>query len=125
MTNNHNSPFTTQEPEKWLINTASPKIAITEDKLENCLLKHGKYVGARNAWIAPLSLLLSCLATLATAVFQDNFLGFSSETWRAVFIISTFASALWLIFSIINLSINWKKGDIDYLIEKIKGGQEK
>jgi hypothetical protein len=96
MINNTNSPFTTQEPENWHMNTASPRIGITEDKLENCLLKHGKYVGARNAWIAPLSLLLSCLATLATAVFQDSFLGVPSETWRAVFIISTFFSALWL-----------------------------
>jgi hypothetical protein len=100
-------------------NTKSDLIEITEDKLENILLKHIQCLGLRKGWIAPLSIFIAFFVSLLTASFNSK-LGLSADTWQAIFIICSILSGGWFIVSIIKLFINWKSTKIETLINKIK-----
>ena len=51
-------------------NTKSDLIEITEDKLENILLKHLSKLEMQKRWLLPFSILLSVSLTLASANFR-------------------------------------------------------
>lgn len=100
-------------------NTKSDLIEITEDKLENILIKFLRDYKKTIEWIAPFGLFLSFLATLLTAEFKD-FLEIPKETWCAIFYILMIISLVWTIYSSV-CAINYrKKTSLEYLIEKIK-----
>lgn len=103
-------------------NTSLGLIHITEEKLENILLKNEKTLTAKKMWVTPLSIFISCGLSLVTNEFK-NFLSFSSDTWTAVFIIATFISFIWFICSSIKSFKMRNKGGIDDIMECIKNSK--
>lgn len=100
-------------------NIKSDFIEITEDKLENILLKYLHCLKYRTGWIAPLSIFATLLVTILTATFNDNF-GLKAEVWKSIFILCCFGAGSWFLFSIYQLIINWDSTKIETLINKIK-----
>ena len=70
-------------------------IVITEDQLELRIQDGMQKLSSRDSWIAPLSILLTCLATLFTADFK-NVSWVASGTLKGIFIAVTAASVVWL-----------------------------
>ena len=94
-------------------------IITTADKIKLVLLNTKESLVARRDWWTPFGLLLSFVATLTTAEFRDT-LTLSKEFWRAIFVLLTIGSTIWLIYSFYNLYQNWGKDNLDNIIEKIK-----
>lgn len=105
--------------DKKRTNTKSDLIEITEDKLENILLKNHKYLDLKTSWINPLSLFLTLLLAKLTADFKD-FLEISRNTWEAIFIIGIILSFIWLVWTIIRIVTYWDKSSLDYLLKIVK-----
>lgn len=105
-------------------NTKSDLIEITEDKLENVLLKHLKNLRVIDSWITPLTVFLSVLLAILTTNFKDSF-GVSKEVWNAVFIILLFGSAIWFIICLAKIIKCWSKASTDHIIKLIKDAEEK
>ncbi len=100
-------------------NTKSDLIEITEDKLENILIKFLSDYRNSTAWLTPLGIFLSLLITFLTADFKD-FLNIPKDTWCAIFYVCLTLSLLWTIYSAIIALVNYNKVKIEYLINKIK-----
>ncbi len=115
--------FTSSSEDKFIdkkrTNTKSDLIEITEDKLENILLKTHKYLDLKKSWLNPLSLFSTLLLAKLTAEFKD-FLEISKNTWEAIFIIGIILSFFWLCLTIIKIVINWDKSSLDYLLKIVK-----
>jgi len=105
-------------------NLKSDLIEITEDKLENILLKHMTKIENSKCWLAPLSLFVSLLMTLLSSNFIKTF-GLSKYTWEAVFMVGLLMSFIWLIKSLIYLYKNKNNCSILILINKIKDAEVK
>ena len=103
-------------------NVKTDLIEITEDKLENILLKHAQNVGLRKRWVLPLGFLVSVVLTLTTATFKDAF-GLNAPVWHALFIILAIVSSVWLLADVVRLAQCWSKTTISYLIRLIKNAQ--
>jgi hypothetical protein len=104
-------------------NTKSDLIEITEDKLENILLKHLSKTSKTNSWITPLTLFLTILTIFLTADFKD-FAGIEKATWKAVFLVALISSFIWSIITGIGAIKNSKKSSIAFLIKEIKNNIE-
>jgi|SRR5690554_6300445 len=104
-------------------NVKSDLIEITEDKLENILLKHLKKMGVRKGWIAPLGLFISVILANISATFDQKF-GVPASTWEAVFILAAIGSGIWLVASLLAMWLNWKESKIDFLICQIKNSEQ-
>jgi len=76
------------------LNLGQETIIITEDKVRLCLMDHLKRLEARNAWVAPASVLITIVASFLSSSFRDFVL--DASTWRAVFVITAILSAGWL-----------------------------
>jgi hypothetical protein len=101
-------------------NTQSDLIEITEDKLENILLKFLNIFKKVRNWITPFSIFLTFLITILTANFDKNFLSISKEIWCAIFYCGLIGSFIWLLFSVF-ISIKYKnQGTLEYLLKTIK-----
>jgi hypothetical protein len=100
-------------------NTKSDLIVITEDKLENLLLKFLEDYLKINSWITPLTLFITILTTFLTTNFK-GFIGFSEHTWESVFVIVLLTSLIQTIRSVYIHLRNRKRATLEYLIEKIK-----
>lgn len=100
-------------------NVGQTYITITEDKLENILLKNDKALKAKYSWTTPLGLFVTCLLTSLTAQFK-NTIGISSEVWSAIFYIATVGSFIWTTMAAYKAYSRRKGGDIPTLISKIK-----
>ena len=94
-------------------------IQTTSDRIKICLLEHRDAIQARGGWIAPLGVLIAIATAFVTADFRA-FLGVPAATWQAVFILGLFGSTVWLIVALINMCVNWRKGNIDAVVEQIK-----
>ena len=106
-------------------NTQSELIEITEDKLENILLKHLNKLNKVKGWLTPISLFITILIVLLTADFKP-FLGLEKEVWNAIFIISALIALIWSITSIISAIKCSRSSTISFLIKEIKNtNQEK
>ena len=116
-----NSTYTNEDKfvDKKRTNTKSDLIEITEDKLENILIKNQKLLELKKSWINPLSLFLTVLLAKLTAEFKD-FWGVSKNTWEGIFIIGIIISFIWLCITIIRIAIYWKKCELSYLLNMIK-----
>jgi len=104
-------------------NVKSDLMEITEDKLENILLKHLKKMGVRKGWIAPLGLFISVILANISATFDQKF-GVPASTWEAVFILAAIGSGIWLVASLLAMWLNWKESKIDFLICQIKNSEQ-
>ena len=111
-----NSKFVNQTHENIKFN----EIIISDDKLENILLKHLDGIESNKAWIAPLGLFISLLLTLTTAKFESSTMGLDSSVWHAIFVLSTFGSLIWLGYTGFQAIKNYRKFSIDNLIKRIK-----
>lgn len=100
-------------------NTKSDLIEITEDKLENILLKFLEDFRTSRDWYTYLSLFIAILITFLTADFHD-FLGINKNIWCAIFSISLLLTLLFSIVCIAKAIIKRKKIQIGYLISTIK-----
>jgi len=104
-------------------NVKSDLIEITEDKLENILLKHLKKMGTRKGWLAPLGLFISVVLANVSATFTEKF-GIGASTWEAVFVLAAIGSGVWLFASLIAMWLNWKESTTDFLICHIKDSEQ-
>lgn len=93
-------------------------IAVTEDKVRLCLIKHRDALEAKRGWIAPLGTFVTLAATLLTATFHGNFL-FSSAVWQAMFVMGTVASALCLLIGSIR-AVRARKIGPDSILKDLK-----
>ena len=100
-------------------NTKSDLIEITEDKLENILIKFLSDYRNSTGWLTPLGIFLSLLITFLTAEFKE-FIGISKDIWCAIFYVTLVISFIWTIISSILALLNFKKTKIEHLITKIK-----
>lgn len=100
-------------------NTKSDLIEITEDKLENILLKHLNKLNKVKGWVTPLSLFATILIVLLTAEFKLYF-GIEKEVWKAFFVISLFVTLIWTGKTMYNAIKCSKKSSISFLINEIK-----
>ena len=119
--------FQTEESSKFIdkrrTNVKSDLIEITEDKLENILLKYLHIISIRKSWIIPLSILVTVLLTQLSASFGDKF-GVSGTVWEAIFVLITFSTGVWFVVSIIRIILNWKGSSLSALIAIIKNAKE-
>jgi hypothetical protein len=97
------------------LNVSQNVIVTTEDKLRLHLSDTAKVMGRKNAWIAPLGIVISIVLTLVTADFKDY--GLKAPTWEAIFIIGAVLASVWLVYALWQRS---KLETVDDLIEKIK-----
>jgi hypothetical protein len=119
MANNPN----TQQKSRFINQVCSNKktdfIEITEDKLENILIKFLKDLKNASGWLTPLSLFLTILVANLTSNFKD-FLSISKEIWCAIFYLGLFLSFIWFLYKLIWVIKNRNKVKIESLINKIK-----
>ena len=100
-------------------NVSTNIIEITEDKLKNILLDYRHNLALIIGWGAPLSILISAIATLSTASFNST-LGIEPEVWNALFILLIIGSGIWLIVILISLISKRELITVNHVIEKIK-----
>ena len=100
-------------------NTKTDFIEITEDKLENILIKFLRDFKNASGWITPFSIFITIFIANLTAEFKD-FLSIPKDIWCAIFYLSLGLSFVWLIIKAISAINNRKKVKIEYLINKIK-----
>ena len=103
--------------ERVSLNISQSVIVTTEDKVRLSIESYIKKQNRRTEWIAPFSLLVAIFAALATANFHDFLL--DAATWKAMFLITSIGSLVWLIKSLYFLK---DPVTIDDLIEDIKTG---
>jgi len=104
-------------------NIKSDFIQITEDKLENILLKHLKKSNKVSAWITPLSLFVTIFLVVLTADFKD-FAGIEKSVWKAIFLISMVGTFIWTIIAARQAISCSKKVTVEYLIKEIKNNRD-
>lgn len=104
-------------------NIQSDLIRITEDKLENILLKHKDKLQTRTMWVAPFSLFVSALLANLTATFADTF-GLKAATWEAIFVLVSWGAAIWLAITLIRMICNWKDCELPTLLRQIKDAEQ-
>ncbi|EGQ8033799.1 hypothetical protein G5Y08_000010 [Vibrio parahaemolyticus] len=98
-------------------------IQITEDKLENILIKYAKNLGLKDSWLGPLSILITVIITLSTATFNAA-LGIEAAVWKALFVFVGIVSVFWLCKSLVSIFRKRKESSIRFLISKIKNAEE-
>jgi len=94
-------------------------IITTSDKIKLVLISTKEILKAQRDWWTPLGLLISFITTLYTTDFKDS-LGLSKDSWRAIFIILTLVSSIWLITTLFKLIKTWGQDDLNKIIEQIK-----
>ena len=94
-------------------------IRITEDKLENILLKSLKNIENKKAWVTPSGVFLTLiLIPITTERFKDA-LSISASVWEAACYIGLIISFGWTIYSA-RKAYSCKGNDLEDLINKIK-----
>jgi hypothetical protein len=94
-------------------------IVTTSDKIRLVLMKAKESLAAQRDWWTPAGLLISFVTTLLTTDFKDSF-GLTKDAWKAIFILMTIASGLWLAQTIYRLIKTWNEDDLDKIIKEIK-----
>ena len=101
------------------VNTQSELIEITEDKLENILLKHLSKLNKVKGWLTPVSLFVTILIVILTADFKPLW-GLEKEVWKAIFVVAMLLTIIWSIISLFEAIKCSKKSTITFLINEIK-----
>lgn len=101
---------------KYFSNTKSNVIEITEDKARNILNSHYLKMEKSKDWKGALALFITLLLSLITADFHHWIL--TADTWKAIFIILLFVSAIYLIYTICNTLKS--KDSVDNIIHDLE-----
>lgn len=101
-------------------NIQSNLIEITEDKLENTIIKFIDKFSKTNSWLTPFSIMVSIIFSLLTSEVNKSLFGISKEIWNAIFYLAFIISFFWLGFGIINHFRYRSESKVDVLISKIK-----
>lgn len=107
--------------ENVIANTSVNVISITEDKLENILIKHLAIFKKSKDWIGSLALFITVLATLLTSNFHTLW-GLEPAVFQAIFLILLVVSFIYFIITLLNVIRH--KDSIDSLINDIKNQQK-
>lgn len=102
-------------------NVAQEFIMITEDKTYRCLREWKDNIESKNAWIAPISLLVPLVLAFITADFKDAF-GIPKSTWQAVFLIGILLALLWNIKEVAAYRKRRNNPTVEELIQDLKKG---
>ena len=119
MANNPNSQPENRFVNQICSNTKSDFIEITDDKLENILIKFLRDFKNASGWLTSLSVFLTILIVNLTADFRE-FLSISKEIWCALFIVALFFSFFWCCYKAIIAFKKRNKIKIENLIRLIK-----
>lgn len=117
----HNSINVGEELSKKVViyKNISPKIVVVDlVQLRSLIRDHDEAIKSSADWVSIVALLVSLVLANITASFHQ-FLGLSPDTWKAIFVICTFASAIWLIVILVQRSRNRNTRSIDYLIKQL------
>jgi|ERR1017187_5523959 hypothetical protein len=85
-------------------------IVITADKARLCLRDAVDNMERSKAWQTPAGILATILVVFPVSTFQD-FLGFSKDTWKALFIAAALFFVGWLILSAQNQQVSHRRAD--------------
>jgi hypothetical protein len=85
--------------ELYLTSLPQDVITTTEDKVRLTLMDYLKKTEKRKAWLTPMGLTISLTLTLMMSAFKNW--GLTADTWKAIFIIGDGASAVWLVYAVI------------------------
>lgn len=100
-----------QDTSKVYSNLGQEIIITTEDKIRLCLIEHLSRMEKRNAWIAPLGILITIIIVFPTTTFRE-FLFFSADTWKAIFVISGIIAVVWLARALLQARISSSLTDV-------------
>jgi hypothetical protein len=103
-------------------NTKQVLITVTQDRLKLKLREYKEYYSSFTNWTIPLGICLSLSLSYFSSEYKDTF-GLNKSVIEACVIICMIISGLWLIYAIIMSIKNYKKKDLDELINKIKSEQ--
>jgi hypothetical protein len=104
-------------------NVGQEFVITTVDKVKLCLREHKEILTSRMEWLAPLGVFLALLTTLVAADFKDAF-SLSKQDWRAIFIVGTIVSFLWLLRCIYRAVKFWNKADEENFIKALKSSED-
>lgn len=97
----------------------SPEILVIDvAKLKNIIRDYDDAVKKSGDWISVLALVISLILANCTSSFT-SFWGLTPDTWKAIFIICTILSIVWLVAIVFRLCITIKLRNIDHLIKTI------
>jgi positive regulator of sigma E activity len=86
------------------------------------LQEYEKAVNKQNEWTIPFSILVTALATILTAQFQDMI--FSKETWRIIYNIVSISTCLWLVKSLVDKFKYKKQCSLTHIIDQLAAETE-
>ena len=102
-------------------NITQEMLVTTEDKIRLCLIEYKDGLRSQTDWIAPAGILIALVTALIAADFRQ-FLGISSEVWRALFIIGSVIMAL-LFLRALGTAMKYRGyAGIESIIKKLKQG---
>lgn len=116
-----NNSISIDKNPQYIQNVNQTVISITEDKLENILLKNQDVIKAKIAWSTPVAMFCTCIVALVTSSFKKFI--FVPEVWTAIFAIASICTFIWSVILVIRAIKVRKKGDVDSLISIIKKEQ--
>lgn len=116
------------------MNVKQVLVVVTEDKIRLCLKdristymadseKKAEASRVRQAWQAPVGLLLSVVLAFTTANFVDRF-NVSKDTWAAVFVMLGIVSTIWLLYTLWLIIMTRKVAmppDVNATVDQIVG----
>jgi hypothetical protein len=97
-------------------NTSQEVIRITVDRLRLVLVEHKDGFERKKEWHTPLGMFVTLILVFITSSFKSA-LGFTADTWAAVFLILLAVSAAWLIRSAI---VAYRSPSMDEIVSKMK-----
>lgn len=102
-------------------NLGQEVMVTTEDKVRLCLIEHRQSLRAKNKWTVPLGIFATLVVALCAADFRQFIV--SADVWKALFILSTVVTFIWLARSGYHAYVHRKGGDIDEIVLALKAQQ--
>lgn len=99
-------------------NIAPELLFVDVAKLKNDLRDYSDAIKQTSDWVSVVSLAISLILANCTSNFQE-FLGLSSATWKAIFVIGMVASIIWVVVVLVRLYRYKDKYNVDNLIKSI------
>lgn len=101
-------------------NVSQEVVVITIDRLRILVSDYAKKAERAGEWQAALGVFITLVAAISTTTFKET-LGVSGEVWKAVFLIATGLSGLWLVRGVIRY---FRAEKLEDLLCKIKNSDE-
>jgi hypothetical protein len=101
------------------------KILVAEDRLRVVLMEHAGRLGGL-AWVTPLGVFVTLVATLIGSNFEHTRLGLAPGAWEAMFVVATVLAFVWLIVVVVGRA-TWgrRKKRIDACLDDVRGKTSK